>query len=70
MAGEVLVDEERLGFFLLTCVQCDQLVRVPGSVSFKAVGRDGRQYLLKAGSLLPRRIRLIPVTWCRRPSKR
>lgn len=44
VAGEVFVDEERLGFFLLTCVQCDQLVRVPGSVSSKAVGKDGNIY--------------------------
>jgi len=41
VAGKVLVDEERLGFFLLTCVQGDQLVRVPGSVSFM-IGWEGR----------------------------
>lgn len=29
MAGEVFVNEERLGLFILPCKQSDQLVRIP-----------------------------------------
>jgi hypothetical protein len=39
VAGEVFVNEERLGLFILPCKQSDQLVRIPGSISFKSIDK-------------------------------
>jgi hypothetical protein len=44
VAGEVFVNEERPGLFILPCKQSDQLVRIPGSISFKVDRQEDNAY--------------------------